>query len=397
MESYAYMQSYYMSFRDASIQLTKSLTKQVKQEGGIFFTPKEDRDRLFEILDSFKIQPTSVLEPSFGSGEFLEDLYDKYPDASITGVELNNELFSATKRESVYNMDFLEYFGKHDLIVGNPPFFVMEKNEETMLCQESRPNMFVQFLYKAIEYNLKDGGVLAFILPTSFYNCSYYEKMRRYLAKHTTVLAVEPLNGSYIETQQATFLLVLQEAWGSSKSNGFFLERGDSLYLTPCKTELTTLLKNSSTLFELGFEVKTGEVVWNQEKEKLTDEGTLLIYSTNFKDGNIVLGVNEPKKQYISGFKRPPLSGKAILINRGYGNAAYKLNSVLVDYDSFYAENHVNVVRAKTKESELLIEKVYTSLQSTKTAEFIQMFIGNNALSKNEIESCLPIWLNDAC
>jgi hypothetical protein len=109
------------------------------------------------------------------------------------------------------------------------------------------------------------------------------------------------------------------------------------------------------------------------------------------------LGVNEPKKQYISGFKKSPLSGKAILINRGYGNAAYSLNSVLVDYDSFYAENHVNVVRPKTRESELLIEKVYKSLQSAKTARFIGMFIGNNALSKNEIESCLPIWLDDAC
>jgi hypothetical protein len=386
-----------MSFRDVSIQLTKSLTKKVKQEGGIFFTPKEDRERVFEILDSFKIQPTCVLEPSFGSGEFLEDLYEKYPDSEIIGIELNKELFSATKRESVYNMDFLEYFGKHDLIVGNPPFFVMEKNEDTVLCQDSRPNMFVQFLYKAIEYNLEKGGILAFILPTSFYNCSYYEKMRRYLIKNTKVLAVEPLNGSYIETQQATFILVVQEAWGSSNSNDFFLERGDNIYLTPYKTELTSLLKNSSTLFELGFEVKTGEVVWNQEKDKLTDEGTLLIYSANFKDGNIVLGVNEPKKQYITGFKKSPLSGKAILINRGYGNAAYSLNSVLVDYDSFYAENHVNVVRPKTRESELLIEKVYKSLQSAKTARFIGMFIGNNALSKNEIESCLPIWLDDAC
>lgn len=386
-----------MSFRDVSIQLTKSLTKKVKQEGGIFFTPKEDRERVFEILDSFKIQPTCVLEPSFGSGEFLEDLYEKYPDSEIIGIELNKELFSATKRESVYNMDFLEYFGKHDLIVGNPPFFVMEKNEDTVLCQDSRPNMFVQFLYKAIEYNLEKDGILAFILPTSFYNCSYYEKMRRYLAKNTKVLAVEPLSGSYIETQQATFILVVQEAWGSSNSNDFFLERGDNIYLTPYKTELTSLLKNSSTLFELGFEVKTGEVVWNQEKDKLTDEGTLLIYSANFKDGNIVLGVNEPKKQYITGFKKSPLSGKAILINRGYGNAAYSLNSVLVDYDSFYAENHVNVVRPKTRESELLIEKVYKSLQSAKTARFIGMFIGNNALSKNEIESCLPIWLDDAC
>jgi translation initiation factor 2 beta subunit (eIF-2beta)/eIF-5 len=386
-----------MSFRDTSIKLTKSLTKQVKQDGGIFFTPKEDRDKLFAILDRFKVRPTSVLEPSFGSGEFLEDLYEKYPATSVTGVELNSELFSATKRESVYNMNFLDYMGKHDLIVGNPPFFVMEKNEETVICQDNRPNMFVQFLYKALEYNLADGGVLAFILPKSFYNCSYYEKMRRYLAKNTTILAVEPLDGKYIETQQATFILVVREAWGSSKPSNFLIERGDSIYLTPCKNELLTLLKKSSTLTELGFEVKTGDVVWNQEKEKMSDDGTLLLYSTNLKNGKVELGVKEPKKQYIRGFERPPLSGKAILINRGYGNSAYTLSAVLVEYPSFYAENHVNVVRPKTPKAEELIKKVYHSLQSNKTAKFIQIFVGNSALSKTEIERILPIWLDDAC
>lgn len=385
-----------MSFRDASIQLTKSLSKQIKQDGGIFFTPKEDRDKLFAILDRLKVCPSNILEPSFGSGEFLEDLYEKYPNASITGVELHPGLFAATKRESVYNMNFLDYLGKHDLIVGNPPFFVMPKSDETLLCQDNRPNMCVQFLYKAIEYNLTNGGVLAFILPTSLYNCSYYEKMRWYLSKHTRILAVEPLSGDYLETQQATFILVVREAWNSNAPSNFLIERGDGIYLTPCKSELTSLLKKSSTLSELGFEVKTGDVVWNQEKEKMSDDGTLLLYSSNFKNGTIELGVKEPKKQYITGFNKTPLSGKAILINRGYGNAAYTLNTVLVDYPSFYAENHVNVVRPKTKEAANLIEKVFASLQSEKTAEFIQMFVGNNALSKTEIETVLPIWI-DAC
>jgi hypothetical protein len=385
-----------MSFRDASVELTRSLTKQTKQDNGIFFTPKEDRDRLFEILDNLNVQPTSVLEPSFGSGEFLEDLYERYSSASITGVELNEQLFSASTRSSIHNMDFMDYMGKHDLIVGNPPFFVINKNEETDLCQDNRPNMFVQFLYKSIEYNLSQGGVLAFILPTSLFNCGYYEKMRRYLAKHTTVLAVESLTGTYLETQQPTFVLVLQEAWYSPKSDDFFLERGDGLYIVPHKAQLSQLIKGSTTLYDLGFEVKTGEVVWNQEKDKMSDDGVLLIHSSNIKSGELVLGVKEPKKQYISHFKRPPLSGKAILINRGYGNAAYKLNAAIIDHPSFYAENHVNVVRPRTPAATAIIEKVYISLLSEKTSDFIQMFVGNNALSKSELETCLPIWLG-AC
>ena len=383
-----------MSFRDASISLTKSLSKETKQNNGIFFTPKEDRDKLFEILDRFNIQPKSVLEPSFGSGEFLEDLYERYPDAQISGVELNTELYIASERQSIYNMDFLDYMEKHDLIVGNPPFFVIDKTEETELCQESRPNMFVQFLYKALEYNLEPGGVLAFVLPTSLYNCCYYEKMLRYLKQHTTVLAVEPLSGKYLETQQSTFVLVVQEAWNSPKPSDFFLEIADNIYLTPNKVELEELMQGSSSLKDLEFSVRTGTVVWNQEKEKLSDEGKLIVYDSNIKNGELILGVKEPKKQYINGFKRDPLSGKAILINRGHGNTAYSLNAILIDHPEFYAENHVNVVRPNTDEALALIEKVYSSLRSEKTAMFIQLFVGNGALSQSQLERCLPVWID---
>jgi adenine-specific DNA-methyltransferase len=291
-------------------------------------------------------------------------------------------------------MDFLDYMEKHDLIVGNPPFFVIDKSEETELCQDSRPNMFVQFLYKALEYNLESGGVLAFVLPTSLYNCCYYEKMLRYLKQHTTVLAVEPLSGKYLETQQSTFVLVVQEAWYSPKASNFFLEVSDNVYLTPHKSEMEDLMQGSSSLKDLGFSVRTGTVVWNQEKDKLSDEGTLVVYDSNIRDGELVLGVKEPKRQYINGFKRDPLSGRAILINRGHGNTTYSLNAVLIDHPEFYAENHVNVVRPTTEEAIDLIEKVYSSLQSQKTAEFIRLFVGNGAMSQSQLEKCLPVWID---
>jgi tRNA1(Val) A37 N6-methylase TrmN6 len=379
-----------MSFRESSIRLTSQLTKDVKKSQGIFFTPKPARDKVFEILERFDVKPTSVLEPSFGSGEFLVDLHEHYPSATITGVELNQTLYAACEMPNIHNVDFLAYEGQHDLIVGNPPYFVIPKSEHTVECQTNRPNMFVQFLYKAIKENLKDSGVLAFVLPTSLYNSAYYEKMRRYLFGTATILAVEPLDGEYIETQQPTFALVIQKG---KRNDDFFLTLNENIYITPHSKELTELLKGSTTLKTLGFEVKTGEVVWNQEKDKLTHDGTLLIYSSNFKDGHVVLGVKEPKKQYITGFHREPLSGKAILINRGYGNASYKLNTVLVDYPSFYAENHVNVVRPVTAKAKRCISAVLVSLNSENTASFIKYFVGNNALSKSEIEGCLPIWL----
>ncbi len=380
-----------MSFRDVSVQLTRSLSKEDKQRQGIFFTPKEARDVVFELLDAHGVAPNSILEPSFGSGEFLEDAYVKYPLATITGIELNKTLYESLMRPHLYNIDFLTYSGTHDLILGNPPYFVINKTEATANCQIGRPNIFVQFLYKAIHEHLTNNGHLAFVLPTSLFNCAYYEPMRKYLFEHTTILAAKMLKCKYLDTAQDTFALVLRK---KKQNDDYFVKMNGNVYLTPYYKELQALLARSSTLAELGFQVKTGDVVWNQEKEKLADDGTLLLYSSNFSKGALVLGgIKEPKKQYIKGFKRTPLSGKTILINRGYGNTAYKITAVLAEYPTYYAENHVNVIQPMTTEAIANIDEVLKSLQDEKTSQFIRYFVGNGALSKTEIERCLPIWL----
>jgi hypothetical protein len=382
-----------MSFRNKSIELTTSLTKEEKQTQGIFFTPKEAREIIFTLLDFHNVRPRTILEPSFGSGEFLEDMYAKYPEAQITGIELNHSLFQSTQRPNTLNIDFLKYNGgTHDLIVGNPPYFVILKNSDTEKCQSGRPNMFVQFLYKCVDEHLISKGILAFVLPTSFFNCIYYEPMRKYLFQHTTILEVKLLPGRYIDTDQSTFALILKK---EKCNDDYFVSIGGNVYITPYFKELRNILKHSKTLKSLGYEVKTGDVVWNQHKEKLDDSGTLLVYSSNFSKGNLVFGnLKLPKKQYIKNFKKPYLSGKTILINRGYGNTSYKLTAVIADYPAYYAENHVNVIKPQTANSCSIIGKVHRSLCDDRTAQFIQYFIGNGALSKSEIENCLPIWID---
>jgi tRNA G46 methylase TrmB len=67
-------------------------------EQGIFFTPKKARDLLFDQLEEIGVRPRRILEPSFGSGEFLYDAMERYPDAEIIGVEKNQELFDAMRK-----------------------------------------------------------------------------------------------------------------------------------------------------------------------------------------------------------------------------------------------------------------------------------------------------------
>ncbi|NDE14520.1 hypothetical protein EBZ80_06270 [bacterium] len=398
-----------MSFRTASLSLHTKLSKEVRQKEGIFFTPTAIRTRLFELLTAAGVvAPTQVLEPSFGSGEFLFDLCERYPSAKIHGVELNRTAFLETiaaaagnTQLALANTDFLTFTApslKADLIVGNPPYFVTKQKDPR--CVTGRSNVFVLFLYKCLTVHLAPGGTLAFVLPTSFYNCCYYEPCRRYIAEHTTVLAVEEVSSEeFYDTAQKTMLLVVRNTPPPSSPPPFVLRVADSTYINPHAAALTDAVASSdgATIATLGCSVKTGEVVWNQHKEKLTADpsgATTLpvLYSNNIKGG--VLRIGDPgkgKQQYIRNFTcaSGPTVGPAILVSRGYGNTTYNLNFVLVPAGMrFYGENHVNVITGPTA----AIERIAASLANSRTADFIRSFVGNGALSKTELETVLPIW-----
>ena len=54
-------------------------------------------------------------------------------------------------------------------------------------------------------------------------------------------------------------------------------------------TSLKELYNNSNTLFDSGFNVSVGNIVWNQCKKELTDdnEKTLLIYSSDITNNKL--------------------------------------------------------------------------------------------------------------
>jgi len=391
-----------MSFNTTTLKLNESLSKVTRKEHGIYFTPKPIRDRLFEVVAAHMPEsPATILEPSFGSGEFLEDAKARFPGATITGVEFMSEIYNAYIKAHgcgptmhLGNMDFMAYKGEPvDLIIGNPPYVVTKQKEPGAMWV--RGNLFVLFTYKCLKEHLKPNGILAFVLPTSFYNCSYYEPCRRYIRNNATILHVENLDGGFYDTNQDTMLLVIQKKAGTGE---FFFERGGNFYITPHAAALKELVAGTETLASLQFRVKTGEVVWNQEKESLTEdpEGAHpVLYSSNIVDGQIVLHqtMGGEKKQYIKGDAwKSPLKGPALLVSRGYGNKYHFHYARVAEGLEFFGENHVNVITPKNEGAAANMGRVEASLSDERTAKFIQMFVGNGALSKTEIECVLPIF-----
>ena len=378
-------------FSSRSISLNSDLSIEYRKANGVYFTPQSARRRIFQKLAEFGVAPSTVLEPSFGSGEFLDDLKTVYPCATVHGVELSKDIYDAYPPSStLVNEDFLKYAADPvDLVIGNPPYVVTTLKNPA--CQKGRGNLFVLFIYKCLTQHMKQDSVLAFVLPTSFYNCSYYEPCRQYISKNCTMLHVETIDAKYYETGQKTMILIVRK--GDPQNKNFLLSLGNSVYITPDYVNLQTCIRGASTLRELGFSVKTGDVVWNQEKDKLTTEqanASLIIYTSNIgEDGTLTFApLKGGKKQYIRGFQKETVCGPALVVSRGYGNN-YSFQWALVPTGTrFYGENHVNVITGPPE----CIERVVASFRSERTHTFIQMFVGNGALSKTELETIFPIF-----
>ena len=108
----------------------------------------------------------------------------------ITAIEKNEKIYNAIKdfeneQVKIIHADFIQFttIDKYDLIIGNPPYFVMKKQDVHSSYYpyfDGRPNIFVLFIIKSLSL-LNEDGILSFILPKSFLNCLYYNKTRSYI------------------------------------------------------------------------------------------------------------------------------------------------------------------------------------------------------------------------
>jgi adenine-specific DNA-methyltransferase len=403
-------------FSQLSKSLTQKINKEQKKKDGIYFTPKSIIQKNMETITPFLSSVKTVLEPSCGSCEFINQLDKLCADVKITCIEYNETIYDEIKELEFQNEttiirdDFLKWTTdiEYDLILGNPPYFVIPKKEVAKEYHEyfdGRPNIFVLFLIKSLQH-LAPNGILSFILPKSFTNCLYYDKLRKHIYENFTIVDIIECgkDDTFLDTKQDTIHFIVQNVKPTSvlTNDEFTISVNEYKIFNTRENilKLKDLYQGSTTLRNMNYGVHVGTVVWNQCKDILTSDKTKtrLIYSSDIIDGVLTEGKeysNQEKKNYI---EKEGTHEVQLVINRGYGVGKYHFNHCIIDVDMPYLiENHLICVKYngdKTREELVLIyQKIVESLNMEKTQEFINIYFGNNAMNTTELNCMLPIYI----
>lgn len=400
-------------FSSLSKELTKKIKDNEKKSNGIYFTPKDIVLEMLSTCKKYNKNIKRVLEPSCGSCQVINELDKEYDNVLIDGIEYNNTIFTEIKalefnnNVNLVNMDYLKYspVEKYDLIIGNPPYFVMKKKDVDEKYHEyfnGRPNIFVLFIIKALgELNMN--GILAFVLPKNFLNCNYYNELREHINDNFKILSVnDHSDKKYIETGQETITVIIQKTKARRINSKFVLKFGENIIFNTRegKKMLKEYYKGATSLKNMNFVVNVGSIVWNQVKDKLSDDNTKtrLVYSSDIVDNKLSIKKykNPEKKNFIEQKGNTDL---LLVVNRGYGKGKYKFSYCLIDTDKEYlVENHLICIKSLEElERNLLLEKyklIINSLKSDKTKKFIELYCGNNALNTKELCEVVPIYIS---
>jgi len=191
--------------------------------GGAFFTPTHVAKFIWGVLKPRLPEKAKVLEPSVGSGIFLEHAPE---DAEITALELDKT--SAKVTSLLYpNVDVIEgdalihsRRNYYDLTIGNPPYGVsvnFESDDDWLLTKKKGAysgKSEVAFIELAIKAT-KPGGYIAFVLPMGISFANYAEKLRQYMYETCWQFATIHLPGetfAHVGTTIATQIIILRKA-----------------------------------------------------------------------------------------------------------------------------------------------------------------------------------------
>ena len=398
--------NYIEEYTKESIDYLKNTDIKKRKKLGQYFTPKSIRELLLSKLP--KKDNADILDPACGSGEFLLSCKKYFKNPILYGFDIDKKLINISsklvKNAIIKNFDFLNIDinkKKYDYIIGNPPYFELKLNEEIKKKYfdiiKGRVNIFSLFIKTGLDL-LKDGGYLAYVVPPSMNNGAYFSKLREYIIKNSSLEYLHIIDGAdnFHLANQKVMLIILKKT-NSKKSSKYIFKKNGITIFTEDKKFLNKAYKNTISLKDIGYTVKTGSIIWNEHKEKLTNDknnSTLLIWASNINNGKIIIGYTKGKPQYIKNISSDLIiKSRVVVVNRITGSSKdINIKAAIVNEKEFVCENHVNVIyMSKNANQNYSLEDIFKALQDKTNIKVMRLISGNTQISKTELERLLPI------
>lgn len=324
---------------------------------------------------------------------------------------------------------------KFDLVVGNPPYGrtrlrpgLREKYERALFGHANLYTLFTDLSLRLA----KPTGLVSLVTPTSFLAGEYFKSLR-----HALVELTDPVNFDFVSARKGVFDQVLQETVLATYRKGLrsgkgctvnilrscgddmFVERVGKLALPEDSSDPWPLPRSRDQLIlvrsmkqhrfrlrDYGYEVATGQLVWNRHKDQLRSEYTAGLYPLIWAESIGPRGEFEfraEKRNHKPFFAPRPgqewlvTTESCILLQRTTAKeqtsrliAAVLPGSFLETWGGVVVENHVNIIRPIAGNPELPIHLLAELLNSDVLDQTFRCLNGSVAVSAYELNA-LPL------
>lgn len=213
-----------------------------------FFTPVPVSDFMAKWVMEGKSECVDVLEPAFGLGVFSRSIYKIHSNVRITGYDIDKTIFKYALSNfsnggidiTLQNKNYLTtpWDEKYDAVICNPPYLKFHDYDNSSLIPivnkklhiqlNGFTNIYTLFLLKSI-YQMKEGGKLAYIVPSEFLNSDYGVEVKRTLLKSRTlrhIIIVDFTQCAFDDALTTACILLCEK---TSSSSGIRISTLDSI------------------------------------------------------------------------------------------------------------------------------------------------------------------------
>ncbi|WP_162198397.1 N-6 DNA methylase [Aliarcobacter butzleri] len=358
-----------------------------------FFTPSKYSNIMINHLEMN--EPIKVIDLAMGECSLLIEAQRKWTRSEFFGNDIDLECCQKIEKQSLnikcFNKDIFKFnsinnilnnVGKVDLCLGNPPFYLIQQNEDTKkiisyfdsnICNKGKtvPAEII-FILQCMRI-LKKGGILSLILPDGFFVNKHLEYFRKFLINNYIIQKVIELpKNIFKKTEAKTHILMLKNDKPISKRIKLInqetskeieildinaIERMDFSYYSCLRKS-----DNYKTLSDYDIEFIRGKSKYLLKEFK----DSYLLHTTNFRNTNLFKSSLKTMKHLSKHLNKVAMANDIIIARVG-SNCIGKVGMVESGY--FLATDCVFIIRVKEKE---LREQIYQTLSSFEGQEWIK-------------------------